>query len=121
MEVFLVVVFLLALGYGGGEAGRYVAAQRREGGGGPYARRRLKRRLWLSFLLMFEVVLMALRLYVVVGDVSLGFFLVFIFLTMGCLVLIFRGVIADLKETRQEALELEVLLRAELLNSSRDA
>jgi cation transport ATPase len=121
MEVFLVVVFLLALGYGGGEAGRYVAAQRREKKGGPYAHQRLKQRLWLSFLLMFEVALMALRLYVVVGDVSLGFFLVFILLTVGCLILIFRGVIADLRETRQEALELEVLLRTELLNSSRDA
>jgi hypothetical protein len=53
--------------------------------------------------------------------VSLGFFLVFILLTVGCLILIFRGVIADLRETREEALELEVRLRTELLNSSRDA
>ena len=118
MELFLALVFLMALGYGGAEAGRYVASQRREVGGDPYARRRLKRRLWISFLLMAEVSLMALRLYVVVGEVSFVFFLVFIFLTLGCLVLLFKNVIRDLRETRQEALELEGQLKAELLNSS---
>ena len=120
MEVFLVLVFLMALGYGGAEAGRYVASQRRGEGSDPYARRRLKRRLWISFLLIAEVTLMALRLYVIVGEVSFTFFLVFIVLTVGCLVLLFKNVLRDMKETRQEALELEGQLKAELLNSRGD-
>ena len=121
MDVFLVLVFLMALGYGGAEAGRYVASQRREEGSDPYARRRLKRRLWISFLLMGEVTLMALHLYVIVGEVSFTFFLIFIVLTIGGLVLLFKNVIRDLRETRQEALELEGQLKAELLNSSAES
>jgi hypothetical protein len=64
---------------------------------------------------------MALRLYVIVGEVSFTFFLIFIVLTIGGLVLLFKNVIRDLRETRQEALELEGQLKAELLNSSAES
>ena len=115
MGFFLIIVFAISLGYAASESGRYIAAQRSENILVVYSRKKLGRRLWISGLLMGEVILIATRLYGVVGEVSLAFIIGFLTLSMGALIGIFVLLILDLRETRRGAKEVHERLKEELL------
>ena len=111
MEVFLGLVFLLALGSGTAECGRYMSERRNEMWEPEYLRRRLNRRLTISAILMVEVVLSLISFTgVLLSAQAIG---------MLCgLIWMFSLLRADMKDTREMAKEMEQRLQKEILKSS---
>jgi len=110
MDIFLGVVFLLALGTGAAECGRYISERRNDIWNPDYLRRRLNRRLTVSVIIMVEVVLSWLPL-------SQQFLTIQSWIMLGGIIWMFWLLRSDMRDTRLMAREMQKRLQEELLES----
>ena len=110
MNIFLAIIFLLALGTGAAECGRYISDSRNAQWEPDYLRRRLNRRLTISVIIMIEVVLTWIQ-------ATEALLMVQSWVMLGGIIWMFWLLKSDMKDTRMMAKEMEKRLQKELLES----
>ena len=116
----ILVLFLLVLGYGFFECGRYVSARRNPNPDFPYPRERLARRLVIAALVQTEILLIAARLFWLNGSMSQMGVVSYAALSVAIVVVVFYLLLRDLRDVRKDIRDAKTRYKRELIEEISD-
>ena len=116
----ILILFLLVLGYGFFECGRYVAVRRNPNPEFPYSRERLARRLVIAALVQAEILLIAARLFWLKGSMSQMGIMLYTTLSVAIVVVVFYLLWRDLREVRMDIRSAKNRYKRELIEEISD-
>lgn len=113
-------LFLLVLGYGFFECGRYISATRNPNPDFPYPRERLARRLVIAALVQVEIVLIGARLFWLKGAMSQMGIMLYTTLSVAIVVVVFYLLWRDLRDVRMDIRNAKNRYKRELIEEISD-